>query len=108
MYKLSRWPANVSNQIDFLNAVVERWGAGSDVGFSMPYEGYPGYIKVVPEKEIRRDREERDRCRKAIQSGIAKLTNDELVALHVRVPAEIKEADEIDVGFPGTAADYFD
>ena len=54
MYALSRLPARLSEQIEFLKAVAEKFGEGSHVHYHEPSDGYPGYIAVTPWSKVSR------------------------------------------------------
>jgi hypothetical protein len=77
MYRLDRWPSTIKGQQDFLKEVAELWGEGSTVGFVEPYDGYPGYIIVSPEKDIRQAAEEKERRKNIRDSALQKLSEEE-------------------------------
>lgn len=83
MFSLKRWPSEVGKQIDFLLAVSEKFGSRSTLSIHAPYDGYPGYIKVVPEAEWERRARIKEAEERLYKQAMDKLTPEERRALGV-------------------------
>lgn len=86
IFRFSRWPNIVGEQIEFLKQVSEKFGSGSTLSVTLPGSdgvGGNGYVSVVPETKIRAQLEADIRERSNKASGLAKLTLEERKALRV-------------------------